>query len=288
MVRLEYIKLWFQFKKNLVNRLGPGFLLISVISAALIVLHTSSTIYHDFNMKISAALPGYMGAALGLLLVFRNNTAYDKWWEARKEVGSLVNTSRNVALTINALLPENSPIRQEFGQLIIAFVYSLKAHLRDQKDDECLQELPEKYRSMIQKAQHRPNIICNIMMHKIELLQEQKVISDIQQSVLIEKIQLLIDILGKCERIKNTPIPMAYMILLKFFINIYVIILPFTLVDDIGWFAIPIIWLLYYLLMSIVITAEEIDEPFGNDLNDLAMDKISNNIRLNVIEIIST
>lgn len=288
MVRLDYIRLWFQFKRNLVNRLAPGFIMITLISSALLILHTSNLAYHDLNIKISAALPGYMGAALGILLVFRNNTAYDKWWEARKEVGSLVNTSRNVALTINALLPENSPVRQEFGQLIVAFVYSLKAHLRDQKDDECLQDLPEKYKGQIMNAAHRPNIICNIMMHKIELLQEQKIISDIQQAVLIEKIQLLIDILGKCERIKNTPIPMAYMILLKFFINIYVIILPFTLVDDIGWFAIPIIWLLYYLLMSIVITAEEIDEPFGNDLNDLAMDKISNTIRLNVIEIIST
>ncbi|MCU0417647.1 MAG: hypothetical protein MUE33_10740 [Cytophagaceae bacterium] len=286
--RIAYIKLWFEFKKNLLNRLGIGFIMISIVSSVLIILHQTSNLYHDFNIKISAALPGYMGAALGLLLVFRNNTAYDKWWEARKEIGALVNTSRNVALTLNALLPADSPVRKDFGQLIIAFVYSLKAHLRDTKDDVCLSELPEAYRNSIQKATHRPNIICNIMMHKIELLQEQQIISDIQQALLIEKIQLLIDILGKCERIKNTPIPMAYMILLKFFINIYVVILPFTLVDDIGWFAIPVIGLLYYLLMSIVITAEEIEEPFGNDLNDLAMDKISNTIKQNVLEIVHT
>ena len=79
---------------------------------------------------------------------------------------------------------------------------------------------------------------------------------------------------------------MAYMFLLKFLINIYVIILPFSLVNDIGWMCIPIVILLYYILMSIVITAEEIEEPFGHDLNDLEMDKITQNIKKNISELV--
>jgi len=125
------------------------------------------------------------------------------------------------------------------------------------------------------------------MTNKIENVWKRKLITDIQQGLLIEKIHGLVDILGKCERIKNTPIPMAYMYLLKFLINLYVVILPFSLVDEIGWFCIPLVILLYYILMSIVITAEEIEEPFGYDLNDLEMDKIAMNIKNNIEEIVT-
>ena len=107
-----------------------------------------------------------------------------------------------------------------------------------------------------------------------------------QQYFLLVKVNGMIDILGKCERIKNTPIPLAYGVLLKFFISLYVVILPFSLVDDIGWGCVPLVLLLYFILMSIVATAEEIEEPFGHDLNDLPMDTISENIKKNIQELV--
>lgn len=283
----QYLKSAFIFKGAILKRLFPGMAVLTLITLFLIYLHNHNAQYQKLNLTISGALPGYMGAALGLLLVFRNSTAYDKWWEARKEIGALVNTSRNLAITLNGLLPFNTPERKELSHLLIAFVYNLKAHLRDQTDKISSDILSIQDRNLIENAKHKPVVIANIMTNKIENVWQRKLISDIQQSLLIEKIHSLVDILGKCERIKNTPIPMAYMYLLKFLINLYVIILPFSLVNDIGWFCIPLVILLYYILMSIVITADEIEEPFGYDLNDLQMDKIALNIKNNIDEIVT-
>jgi putative membrane protein len=283
----ESWKLAFIFKGAIVKRLLTGMAVLTAITVSLIYLHNNNEEYQKLNMTISGALPGYMGAALGLLLVFRNSTAYDKWWEARKEIGALVNTSRNMAITLNGLLPFNTPERKQLTNLLIAFVYNMKAHLRDQEDNITLDALTDEDKEIVQQAKHKPVVIANVMINKIEHVWKRNLISDIQQSLLIEKIHGLVDILGKCERIKNTPIPMAYMYLLKFLINLYVVILPFSLVNDIGWLCIPLVILLYYILMSIVITAEEIEEPFGYDLNDLEMDKIALNIKNNIDEIVT-
>lgn len=275
------------FKGAIIKKLLIRMFLLSIITFVLIYIHNHNESYQKLNLTISGALPGYMGAALGLLLVFRNATAYDRWWEARKEIGALVNTSRNLAITLNGLLPFNTAERKEVSSLLICFVYNLKAHLRDTTDKISLDILTQEDKELVEKAKHKPVVIANIMTNKIENVWKRNLISDIQQSILIQKINDLIDILGKCERIKNTPIPSAYTYLLNFMIYLYVIILPFSLVDDIGWFCIPLVVLLYYILMSIVITSEEIEEPFGYDLNDLPMDKIALNIKNNIEEIVT-
>jgi putative membrane protein len=283
---IESLKSAFVFKGSIVKRLSLGIVVLTIITYVLIHLHNNNIHYQKLNITISGALPEYMGIALGLLLVFRNSTAYDKWWEARKEIGALVNTARNLAITLNGLLDFNTPERKEIANLLISFVFNMKAHLRDEVDTTSLNALLKEDRRVVENAQHKPVVIANIMTQKIETIWKRNLISDVQQSLLIEKIHSLIDILGKCERIKNTPIPMAYMHLLKFLINMYVIILPFSLVDEIGWFCIPLVILLYYILMSIVITAEEIEQPFGYDLNDLQLDKIAINVKNNIEEIV--
>jgi ion channel-forming bestrophin family protein len=271
------------FKGALLKKLMGGIIFITLITVSLCLLHYE---FPQFNLQLSAALPGYMGAALGLLLVFRNNTAYEKWWEARKEIGALVNTSRNLGITINGILPHHNKDKDAIAKLTIGFVFALKEHLRTGVKMEQLKSLePEDYK-IVDKADHKPNVIVNLMMNKVEHLYLEKFITDIQQYLLVKHINGLIDILGKCERIRNTPIPMAYGFLLKFFISIYVIILPLGLLEELGWWSIPMVVMLYYILMSIVLTAEEIEEPFGKDLNDLQMDEIASNIKKNIEEIV--
>lgn len=271
------------FKGALIKKLMSGMFFIILLTVALCLLHTA---YPEYNLHLSAALPGYMGAALGLLLVFRNNTAYDKWWEARKEMGALVNTSRNLGITINGILPPDNEDKNAIAKLTIGFVFALKEHLRSGVNMEELKDLEKDDYEKVAKAAHKPNVIVNLMMNKIEHLYLEKYITDIQQYLLAKHINGLIDILGKCERIRNTPIPMAYGFLLKFFIIIYVVILPLGLMQELGWWSIPLVMMLYYILMSIVLTAEEIEEPFGRDLNDLPMDQLAVNIKKNIEEIV--
>jgi putative membrane protein len=281
--RRKQLKGLVSYKGALIKKIMSGMLFVVLLTISLCLLHDR---FPQFHLETSAALPGYMGAALGLLLVFRNNTAYEKWWEARKEVGALVNTVRNLGITINGILPPNNKDKDAIAKLSISFAFALKEHLRDGVIMEELTDLEATDYEIVAKANHKPNVIVNLMMHRIEHLYIEKHITDIQQYLLSKHINGLIDILGKCERIRNTPIPMAYGFLLKFFIVLYVVVLPLGLMDELGWWSIPLVMMLYYILMSIVLTAEEIEEPFGRDINDLAMDNIAVNIKKNIEEIV--
>ncbi|MFN3403204.1 MAG: bestrophin family protein [Cytophagaceae bacterium] len=272
----------FTYKGALLKKLLFGLIFVTALSSVLYILEVEDIVH----FHLSSALPGYMGAALGLLLVFRNNTAYDKWWEARKEMGALVNISRNFAISINGLLPKDSDEKYKIANLLIGFIFSLKEHLRNGVKMEQLKDIAEEDMKIISNANHKPAVIANIIMNRIEGLWQKGLITDIQQYLLIGKVNTLIDILGKCERIRNTPIPMAYGFLLKFFIYVYVILLPLGLAENLTWWAVPLAGILYYILMSIVLTAEEIEEPFGHDLNDLAMDDMANRMKSNILEIV--
>lgn len=270
-------------KGTLLRKLFPGMAVIATISIILCYLHMREKISF---LVMSDALPGYMGAAIGLLLVFRNNTAYEKWWEARKEVGNLVNVSRNIAITLNGFLPKENPDKYKIANLVASFAFILKGHLRSNVNMEEAQGLEKEDYDIIEKAHHKPTAIANIITSKIEKLWENKYISDMQQYMLVNQVTAMVDVVGRCERIKNTPIPIAYAFLLKFFIVLYVMILPFGLIDKLQWWAIPLSLILYYIMMSIVLTAEEIEDPFGKDLNDLPMEEIAMGIKKNVMEII--
>lgn len=271
------------FKGSMLKRLFGGMLFVGILTTVLCFLHLE---YKIFNLEVSSALPGYMGAALGLLLVFRNNTAYDKWWEGRKVLGGLVNVSRNIAININQLVPKDEKERTELYKLLIGFVYANKEHLRHGVKMEELQNLEWEDLKKVKGSLHKPNKIADLMLEKVNILYKKKLLNDMQQYLFIKNINTLIDLMGMCERIKKTPIPIAYAFLLKFFIVIYVVMLPFGLLNELGWALIPLAIVLYYIMMSIVMTAEEIEDPFGHELNDLPVDEIARNIEKNVLEIV--
>lgn len=261
-----------------------GIVFLLILTTALCLLHIEFGI---INIEMSSALPGYMGAALGLLLVFRNNTAYDKWWEARKVLGALVNVSRNIAINVHNLIPFPNDQKEKFLDLTKAFPYALKEHLRSGVKMKELKMVSGSDLDYIKKTFHKPNAIANRMQSYLHDMHKNGLINDLQQYLLLKNINELIDILGKCERIKKTPIPISYAFLLKFFIIIYVLIIPFGLIQNMGWSTIPLTIALYYLLMSIVTIAEEIEDPFGHELNDLPVDEICRNIERNIIEIVN-
>ncbi len=125
------------------------------------------------------------------------------------------------------------------------------------------------------------------MLKEINKLHQQNQISDIQLLMLNNEWQSFTDICGACERIKNTPIPYSYSAFIKKFIFIYVITMPFGFAMNLGLLTIPVTTFMFYILASLELIAEEIEDPFGNDSNDLPMNKIAENIRGNVCDIIS-
>lgn len=240
------------------------------------------------HIKIPLAFHSLLGIVLGLLLVFRTNTAYDRWWEGRKIWGSLLNTSRNFARQIHAFIPEHCKDEREMlVKLCVAFSYALKEYLRNGIKWEELDFLPDSTIQKLKTASHVPNVIVTMMTRIVHDLYAQKHIKGAKLRMLNADIQALVDYLGMCERIKKTPMPIAYALHLKRFILIYLTTLPFGLMYELSWGAIPAVAVLAYTMVGIEIIGEEIEDPFGLDDNDLATDDICMSIHLNTFEILA-
>ncbi len=230
-----------------------------------------------------------LGFAISMLLVFRTNTAYDRWWEGRKLWGSLVNNSRNLAIKLSAIIPaEEVALRSFFRKMIPAYAFSLHDHLRREQTRVALfdDEEHKQLLSDMNKEKHVPNQVARLMLQRIHEMYMDKKITGEQLLYLNDELRSFTDICGACERIKNTPIPFSYSVFIKKFIFIYVMTLPFGFVFSLGYYVIPVVAFVFYVMASLELIAEEIEDPFSGDENDLPTDKIAENIRLNVTEII--
>ncbi len=229
-----------------------------------------------------------LGIVLGLFLVFRTNSAYDRWWEGRKLWGSLLNNTRNLAQKLNAFLDKTEEKnRLWFAIMISNFAISVREHLRDGVNIDELEITDDfGFKEALQAIKHVPNKISSFMYERINLLYKDGKISGDQLLLLDREMKEFSDIMGGCERIRNTPIPYSYSIYIKQFIFIYVITLPFAFVESSGYVTIPIVGLITFVLLSVELIAEEIEDPFGKDVNDLPTDALSVKIKLNVREIL--
>ena len=237
------------------------------------------------NLPVMHSLLSFV---ISMLLVFRTNTAYDRWWEGRKLWGSLVNNSRNFAIKLQAILGEKEEDSQRFFRKAIPmYAFALKEHLRSRQTKFSLDEeksievglLPMNY------DKHVPNQIAGQLFKKVNELYTTKKITGDQLIILNGEVSSFTDICGACERILNTPIPYSYSAFIKKFIMIYVLTLPWGYSFSLGYWAAPIVGFIFYVLASLELIAEEIEEPFGTDANDLPMDKMSENIDRHVGEI---
>lgn len=245
----------------------------------------------DSHVKNIPVMHGLLGFAISMLLVFRTNTAYDRWWEGRKLWGSLVNNSRNLALKLSAVLPpEEKEQRIFFRKIIPAYAYALHNHLRSEKTRTELFQGSDHNPILerIDKTKHIPNQIAGLIFQHIHQLHRERKISGEQLIFLNNELQSFTDICGACERIKNTPIPFSYSVFLKKFIFLYVMTLPFGYVFNLGYLVIPVVAIIFYVLASLELIAEEIEDPFGGDDNDVPTDKIAQNIHRHVDEILVT
>jgi putative membrane protein len=268
-------------KSDTFRKLWPLMLGVAVFSGLVAFLELNffqlSKSSYVTNIGMMHSLLGFV---LSMLLVFRTNTAYDRWWEGRKLLGSLTNVSRNLAMKIKALkLPEEDVRFFEYG--IPKYAFALKEHLRERMYFGKNSLLIE-----VEEGKHIPNQIAGSLISRLYELLEKGAISQQQFIVLSSDFNQFTDICGACERIKNTPIPYSYSAFIKKFIFIYVITLPFGWVFSLGYFVIPIVPFILYVLASLELIAEEIENPFGEDANDLPVDQICNNIEKHVEEIL--
>ena len=236
-------------------------------------------------LKNTTIMHSILGFVLSLLVVFRTNTAYDRWWEGRKLWGALVNNTRNLSVKINSILPESCRSEKEFFKTMIGnFPTALKEHLREGINLAELEDV-EGFKDGYADREHIPNLMIQSLYRKTKSLYDAGHLSGDELIVVDKELKSFFDIMGACERIKNTPIPFSYSIFLKKFIFFYIITLPIGFVAYFEYWAIPISVFVFYVLVSLEIIAEEIEMPFGLDANDLPTQKLSDMIRRNVDEI---
>jgi putative membrane protein len=281
-------KSWFSLIFHAYSRQVFAKLLPSLIAIGLFTSITCAIEIEilDLNLVNSLAIHSMLGTVLGLFLVFRTNTAYERWWEGRKLWGSLVNNARNLSFKVNAHVKDPAA-REAFATLIPDFVFALKEHLRDRADISVLQASRYVPMGKANPGSHVPNTLIAAMYRITNDLYSQGKLSAEQLLLLDHELKAFTDILGACERIKATPIPYAYSMYMKKFIFIYVVSLPVGLVQAFFYWTIPVVLLVFYILVSIELIAEEIEDPFGTDDNDLPTDSIESKIRTNVKEIIA-
>lgn len=283
---------WFKalalHKSDTFRKLIPGVILVGLFTAS--VGWVEVRYLQLSKNSYAASLPvmhSLLGFAISMLLVFRTNTAYDRWWEGRKLWGQLVNTSRNLAVKINVMVPGDANTRSFFSRLLGSFPEELKRHLRSEKtrlelDSRTHPEVPD-----FDRSKHVPSQVVDLMQQRINRLYRDNHITGDQLIVLNTEMVQFLDICGACERIKNTPIPYSYSSFIKKFIVIYVFTLPFGFAFTLGYLATPVVMFIFYVLASLELIAEDIEDPFGTDSNDLPMDRLAVNIKKNVEEILA-
>ena len=280
----DWIKLIFEFhKSDTFRRLLPTMFGLSVYTGVVVFLEAD---YFQINVKSSTVFHQILGFVLSTLLVFRINSAYDRWWEGRKNWGSLVNNTRNLQIKIETLLPEgNRKDKVYLRKLISTFVFTLKNHLKGIEDSSEIQSFEGFDKAEFLKANHKPNHMVKIISQHIYTLNKQGTFSDTHMLIFDEELRSFLDITGACERIKNTPIPYSYSLFLKKIIFIYIISMPFAFAIDFGYWSVPIVAFVFYAFASLELISEEIEDPFGDDANDLPTQEISEKIKVNLDEI---
>lgn len=243
--------------------------------------------YLDLGEIISPALFTWIGVALSVLLVFRTNTAYDRWWEGRKQWGALVNYSRTFAHTLDAVLPkEDKENRAFFAKGIANFAYALSSHLRGKFNVDLLFELTDEDRAEFEKRHHGPNFVTKRLANKVNEMFEKGELDAFDKHKLFGQLEEFNNVLGACERIKSTPIPFSYNTYMKIFILIYVSILPLAFYNILHYYTVALAMFEFFFLIGMEMMAEEIEDPFEDMSNDLPTRYMSDNIKNNVHEIL--
>jgi putative membrane protein len=286
----DWWNLIFAFNKvDIFRKLLPILSLVCLLTAVTAYLEIE-VLHMSESSKVSnlTIMNSMLSFVISMLLVFRTNTAYDRWWEGRKAWGSLVNCSANLAIKLSGILPPGDTAnRSFFSKGIALYAATLAKHLKSEKTRLALDQFDHPELETIDRNKHEPNQVAAVLFKRINRLYEAQKIKGDQLIILNNEFQTLSDVCGICERIKNTPIPLSYSAFLKRFIFIFVATLPFSFALSLGYLAVPVVGFIFYVLVSLELIAEEIEDPFGYSENDLPIEKIADNISNRVYELLN-
>jgi ion channel-forming bestrophin family protein len=252
------------------------------LDAAVVALAAYTALVVLVVSETAARLPDWSGVStilnalvLGLLLGFRTQVAYDRWWEGRRLWGQLINDARSLCAKAAALPDLSASARAELGRLVPAFAVALKYLLRGEgglrrvKGFESAEENPK----------HVPLFLFGRLTAVLQAERGAGRIAEMDILLLDPHVRGLMDVCGGCERIKNTSIPLSYRALLRHGLVLYLLSTPWLVADHLLWWTVPLGALLGYFLVGVELAAEHVEEPFGRDADDLTLSAYCETIR---------
>jgi putative membrane protein len=283
------LRLFLALRGSVLPRILPA-LVVNIVIATLVTWSHGDL----FQLKITLTTIPFtlIGLPISIFLGFRNNTAYDRFWEGRKLWGELVLRSRNFARQCLSLIDYPAPARAADGLAdvrvrmvyrAIAFNHAVRELLRDQPSDPALKEflLPAEFEQMAH-APNKPDFLMQQMgMDLRQCIKEGRIDPCLAASI-DATMSALTGAAASCERIRNTPVPFSYTLLLHRTAYLYCFLLPFGLVDSIGFMTPFVVAIVAYTFFGLDALGDEIEEPFGLDPNDLPLDAICRAIEIDL------
>jgi len=269
------------------------------VELALVLLYSVGfeVIHHFYTgtpVNIPIAVPAILGTIISLLLAFKSNQAYDRWWEARTVWGAIVNDSRSLVRQIIVFYKdpdfsvEACEFKERFAKRQAAWCYALAQSLRGKDAIKPIKTLlNEEELRFVKNFRHVPNAL--LMLHGKELKKalEKNKLNVYQQVEIDNTLTRLCDSMGKCERIKNTIFPTTYSMYIRFTLCLFIVLLPFGLKDFLGWLEIPVVATIGAACFLIEKMAIHLQDPFENRPTDTPMISISNNIENNLMQMVN-
>lgn len=288
--RSSWVKLALQWQGSVASKVFPGLLLCGGLGfvASLLDYWGLSLSWQGFDILITNVS---YNLVLGLLLVFRTNSAYDRFWEGRKAWGTITASIRSLGHMIWVAIAEVEPEDRESKvaalRLLVACAIATKLQLRQQPVNSELEPLmTHEQFILLQAAKTTPLQLAVWIGEYMQKQFDRKLLSVNQLTAMNGLVNDLLGSLTTCERILSTPIPLAYAIYLKRLLLIYCISLPFQVVSTLHWWTTPIVIILTFVLLGVEEIGTEIENPFGEDANDLPLDAMCMTISTNIEDLI--
>jgi len=260
-----------------------------VVSVVLAVATTA--IFHwvpALHVSLSPTPFILIGLPLGVFLGFRNTSSYDRYWEGRRLWGQLVNSARSLTRQLLTLVDgepaaEVEVFRRHAVHLLIEYVHALRHHLRDQTPIPRLErELGADLAERIRSEENVPVALLQELGVELARARRRGWLDPLHVPLLEGQLVSLTDSQGGCERIKSTPLPFSYTVLMHRIVAVYCLLLPFGLADSIGWMTPLVVAFVSYAFYGLDAIGDEIEQPFGRDVNDLALSSIARTVEINL------
>jgi putative membrane protein len=290
--RMSWFRLLFEVRGTITSRIQGRLLVVFLVACVVTALGERAKLHSDLT-----PLPfTLIGFALGVFLGFRNNASYDRYWEGRRLWGRLVNDARSFARLVHDCIDlratpdargteaQVGALRRELVYRVIAYAHALRMHLRDENSDIGVFRpyLPTDEVEALAGQRNVPFAIANGLGRRVADARWSGLLHSRDVHLLENLITDMVDVQGGCERIRNTPIPWSYTVLIHSIVATYCFALPFGLVSTTHFLTPIVVLLISYAFLGLDAVGDEIEEPFGRDYNDLPLSTLSRMIEVNL------